>query len=138
MGIYQRILRGVYNTLGGEIETGDYLRRDQPISEWMDGLTAELDATAVACIATIASMLASLDLRAVNRDDWRAIPASDDNSGAYFNRIMNAVSLDGSGYDFKVRLFTDYLLYGNAFVYPQYVNLRRLDSEWPRSRGPQA
>ena len=107
------------------VDQADYLHRDQPIRDWLDGLTAELDATAVACIITITQMLASLDLRAVDRSDWQAIPGSDENSAAYFNRLMNDLDYDVSAYDFKIRLFTDFLLYGNAFVLPVYSTIIR-------------
>ena len=120
MGVIDRIL--------GFFDYASYTSAKPPDAsyrEWFDGFTTEMDSTAAACIRVIVTMLASLDLRAVDRTSYEVIEPSAENSGAYFNRIMSRTTNAGSSFDFKARLFTDALLYGNAFVYPVKTNVPR-------------
>ena len=117
MGLIDRIL----NTFNYE----QVIERPKPPNDswgdFLDSFIEELDATAIACVRVAVNMLAPAELRALSPDDQQPIPVDADNSGGHFNRAINRVTQAGSPFDFKARLITDLLIYGNAYVYPIYT-----------------
>ena len=118
MGILDRIFSAF--DYGGDETTGDPPLNDYgDIRSWLDGYAYDIDATAQACITLITSQIAAMDLRALSRDTFEAVPEAERNSAGRFNKLMRD-GVDGdTSFAFKARIVKDLLVYGNAWVYPE-------------------